>query len=80
MHKGVTGRLVAIKRIEGAALSNATDALRILREVAILSRIKHRSEPTKSRTNTNATATSRSPMLQPPFAQVYIYLAASCRA
>lgn len=38
----VTKRLVAIKRIEGAALSNSTDALRILREVSILSRIKHR--------------------------------------
>ena len=38
----VTKRLVAIKRIEGAALSNSTDALRILREVSILSRINHR--------------------------------------
>lgn len=38
----VTKRLVAIKRIESSALSNSTDALRILREVAILSRIKHR--------------------------------------
>eukprot|EP00288_Rhodomonas_lens_P003556 CAMPEP_0177733956 /NCGR_PEP_ID=MMETSP0484_2-20121128/23966_1 /TAXON_ID=354590 /ORGANISM="Rhodomonas lens, Strain RHODO" /LENGTH=180 /DNA_ID=CAMNT_0019247381 /DNA_START=162 /DNA_END=701 /DNA_ORIENTATION=- len=33
---------VAIKRIENRALSNTTDLLRILREISILARVKHR--------------------------------------